>query len=241
MPVGWPRDVRVAVSLTYDGALPEHLDVVGPTLQHLGLRGTFFLDPARTLENVQAWEALSEAGHEMGNGSLLGVSDDGRLPNWTLRMVEQDLHMTQGFFGSIFSQGEPTSFAYPGRVPMCSQGSYRGVVNAEFINARSAVHGANRPSDSRQFLKVRDIGSYSQEELQTWRESVVNFADDPKSEFVWHVLKFGKMFYGESNGALMIHELVASFLASQQERIWVAPLHTVAEAVAANPNLTSSR
>ncbi len=236
----WPNDVRVAVSLTYDGALPEHLDVVGPTLDHLRLTGTFFLNPTRTLENVQGWQSMSDAGHEMANGCLLGVSEEGRLTNWTHRMVEQDLHMTQEFFENVFGE-PPVSFAYPGRFTNCSQGSYRPIVNAAFPYSRSAIPGDNRAGANRRYLRVRDVAGRSQEELETWREALLAELAKTTSEKVWYVLQFGKIFDGETNRALILHELCATFLATQSESVWVAPLKTVADRFGVGSHLSISR
>jgi len=237
----WPAGIRVAVSLTYDGALPEHLDVAGPTLESLGFRGTFFLSPTRTLENVQGWQTMAEAGHEMGNGCLLGVSDEGRLPNWSLRMVEQDIHMTQAFFASIFPEAEPISFAYPGRVPQCEQGSYRRIVEEEFSYSRSAIPGDNRFDESKRFFKVRDVTDKSVDELELWKERFLEEIEDDESEPVWHILRFGKMFDGETNRLLLLHELCSTFLNSHRDKVWVAPMQTVASCLESPPILSLSR
>src|SRR4051812_41101319 len=92
----WPGSARCAVSLTYDGALPDHLELVRPTLNRMGMHGTFYVTPEGLLERLPEWQAAIQEGHEIGSHSLHGVSaEDGSLPNWNLEMVHGDLEMTQ--------------------------------------------------------------------------------------------------------------------------------------------------
>lgn len=60
---------RACISLTYDDAVPVHRTLVAPSLSARGLRGTFYT-PAGAgdlLEQRDAWRAVAEAGHELGN------------------------------------------------------------------------------------------------------------------------------------------------------------------------------
>src|ERR1019366_9040706 len=60
-------------------------------LQAARISATFFVRPeVLVLESVR-WRFVRAAGHEFGNGCLLGVTDDGRLPNWTYATIEIEL------------------------------------------------------------------------------------------------------------------------------------------------------
>jgi Polysaccharide deacetylase len=65
----WPDRAKVAVSLSYDDAIPVHHRVVAPLLDKHGLHGTFYLSISN-LESPDAWKAVASPGHEQGNHSL---------------------------------------------------------------------------------------------------------------------------------------------------------------------------
>jgi sialate O-acetylesterase len=67
----WPDGQQGAVSLTYDDALPCHLEVVAPQLEAAGLRATFNVGANRSFrDNWPSWRDLAARGHELGNHSL---------------------------------------------------------------------------------------------------------------------------------------------------------------------------
>src|SRR4051812_40920195 len=117
--VGWPGGASAAVSLSYDGGLPDHLMLAEPLLRSLDLRASFYLSATFFLENPQAWSSLAAKGHEIGNHSLFGVTGPrGELPNWTLEMVDTDLMMTESLLRDYVPGPPFRSFAYPGDHPM---------------------------------------------------------------------------------------------------------------------------
>src|SRR5262245_15310488 len=117
----WPGGRECAVSLCYDGAWPEHLELVRPLLSQLGLGASFYIQPTRFLDNPDGWRGLVKEPHEVGNHSLYGVTDSqGSLHNWTLEMVEDDLRMTQRLILETLQGNVGESFAYPGPLPECA-------------------------------------------------------------------------------------------------------------------------
>lgn len=202
--------------------------MVFPTLYKHRLKATFFASPPKVLENVDGWKRAHADGHEIGNGSLLGVSDDGRLPNWTPRMVEQDLHMTQEFLSDLTGD-EPTSFAYPGSDPTCAAGNYRPTVDERFAFARSGETGVNGLDADLQFLKFLDAPAWSAIEFDEWRRSFLANLESEKVEPSWTILRFGKLFDGTSNHQLIIHELICTLLSAEAERLWIGPLSEIAQ------------
>ena len=67
----WPDGRRAAVCLTYDDAMPCHYQTVGPQLDAAGLRATFYTPiRASLLDHADAWRALAERGHELGNHTI---------------------------------------------------------------------------------------------------------------------------------------------------------------------------
>jgi sialate O-acetylesterase len=67
----WPASQKIAVSLTYDDALPVHYEQVVPLLNEHGLKATFYLtiknDP---LQHPEKWRQVADHEHELGNHSL---------------------------------------------------------------------------------------------------------------------------------------------------------------------------
>ena len=122
----------MVLSLVYDDADAELIRSASEVLDEVGWKATFFANPASVLESVSDWRALAKKGHEVGNGALVGATLSGDLLNWTARMVEQDLHMTQTFLEDTFGDRAMSAFLYPGLNSHCADGDYRSVVESIF-------------------------------------------------------------------------------------------------------------
>jgi peptidoglycan/xylan/chitin deacetylase (PgdA/CDA1 family) len=68
----WPHGARAAIALSYDDALPSHLDLVVPALAARELRATFYITVGRPdfLRRLPEWRAVATAGHELGNHTI---------------------------------------------------------------------------------------------------------------------------------------------------------------------------
>lgn len=164
----------MVLSLVYEADDAEFIDSAIKVLAELGWQGTFFANPATVLESIGEWRALADAGHEIGNGALSGVTLSGELVNWTVRMIEQDLHMTQTFLEDTFGCRAVSAFSYPGSRSICADGDYREMVDAMFEITLSPVPA---PPEG--------PGRATSRFLFTWdddAEWVVTSAPDPKSE-----------------------------------------------------------
>jgi peptidoglycan-N-acetylglucosamine deacetylase len=220
----WPGGATGAVSLTYDGSLPEHLEIVVPLLDKLGFKATFYLCPTNALAHPVAWRRVVASGHEVGSHSLFGVTDDGSLRNWTLSMVRDDLSMTQAMIREVFGVF-PTTFAYPGETPDCHEGSYRIAVEEMFETARSAITGANDPRNA----VLRDL---RQLRVDGWPESKVGrFLSEERKAPWWEIYTFDRFFATESMLALDAHDRLCRFLDEKRDSLWIAPVSEVASYV----------
>src|SRR5277367_161422 len=70
----WPNGAKIAVSISYDDGLAEHLDLVIPALDRHNLKGTFYLitAPHQLVVRSRSEEWRTKAagnGHEVGNHS----------------------------------------------------------------------------------------------------------------------------------------------------------------------------
>jgi sialate O-acetylesterase len=113
---------RATVSLTFDDALPVHLDVAVPELERAGLSATFYVSAgADTVsERRDEWREAAASGHEIGNHTLFhpGVSSkpwvtDGiAIENYTLDRMRVELVTANRILSSIDGRKE-RSFAFP--------------------------------------------------------------------------------------------------------------------------------
>ncbi|MEQ9409412.1 MAG: polysaccharide deacetylase family protein [Fuerstiella sp.] len=74
--------MTAVVSLTFDDALPEHLDFVAPLLNEHGFPGTFYVQLSSTVLSQRAdeWAAQAARGHELGNHTVFHPADARK--NW---------------------------------------------------------------------------------------------------------------------------------------------------------------
>ncbi|MHB8637464.1 MAG: hypothetical protein ACYC96_13430 [Fimbriimonadaceae bacterium] len=109
---------------SFDGDLIEALSLARITV-------TFFVRPEVLVVDSVRWRFVRAAGHELGNGCLLGVTDDGRLPNWTCATLEAEL---QDCAKLLRDMGQPhvVSVFLPGKMHVCADGRYRHKLQRAF-------------------------------------------------------------------------------------------------------------
>jgi hypothetical protein len=224
--VGWPAGAKAAISLTYDGGLPDHLLLVEPLLRTLGLRATFYLSATFFLENPRAWASLASLGHEIGNHSLFGVTGlRGELPNWTLEMVDTDLQMTEALLRDYVPGPENRSFAYPGDNPTTSEGSYEGVVDHHFHWARTRQVGLNHAIFCNPHA-LRCTPSFSQSGA-----GMVQKSEEALDLGAWAIFVFEGIGTGLNSCSERDHELLLRHISARGSDLYVAPVRDVAEYV----------
>jgi hypothetical protein len=114
-----------AVSLTFDDALPEHLDRAIPLLDEHGLRGTFYthLSAPAFASRWSDWQAAAGRGHELGNHTIFHPADARKawvrpgnaIDGYSLDRLRQELEVANRLLEAVDGQTSRT-FAYP-----CSQ------------------------------------------------------------------------------------------------------------------------
>lgn len=205
--LAWPQRASGAISLTYDGTSEEQARRIAPWLARLGFKVTFFVSAPGVLQAMEDWRKVVDLGHEIGNASLYRVSDEGRLPNWTLRMVEQDLHMTQEFLRDNLVGEEPISFALPGTDLTCANGNYHPIIAKQFSLVRGQEEKENGAKPD-----FTNLGSYHG---AAWLEGLAQRQAEGVSG--WTILRL----YGDEDPALIEQLADLSF--------WVAPMADVAK------------
>jgi hypothetical protein len=224
--MGWPMGARAAVSLSYDGGLPEQLFLAEPLLRAFGFHATFYLSATFFLENSRAWAGLASQGHEIGNHSLFGVTGPrGELPNWTLEMVETDLQMTESLLRDYLPGPHDRSFAYPGDNPITAEGPYESVVDHHFRWARTRQEGINHavfcnPRSLRAVLSFGKSGA-----------GLVQKAEETLELGAWAIFVFEGIGAGNDSCGERDHELLLRHLAARQDDFYIAPVREIADYV----------
>lgn len=221
---GWPGGAKAAISLTYDGGLPDHLILAEPLLRTLDLKATFYLSATFFLENPRAWSAMANQGHEIGNHSLFGVTGPrGELPNWTLEMVDEDLCSTEALLRDYVPGPQERSFAYPGDAPMTAEGSYECVVSQHFHWARSMQEGLNHAifCNPHSLRVIPSFGISGAGMVQRVEEAVELGA--------WAIFVFEGLGVGADSCSERDHETLLRHLAARKDALFVAPVREVAE------------
>ena len=110
------------LSITFDDALPEHIDLAVPLLEARGMRGTFFIPAAAPgfLDRWDQWRAVAARGHELGNHTLFHpawfpkpyVTDGNDITRYTLDRIRLELAAANRILSALDGRSERT-FAYP--------------------------------------------------------------------------------------------------------------------------------
>lgn len=213
----WPEGAVSALSLAFDGGLPEHIELVLPILAEHEVKATFYVTVPALLENPIVWKKLAEAGHEIGSHSLWGATVTGELPAWTLEMLKEDLRMTEKGIAEI-CEVPVSSFALPGLATECSEGDYRPVLSKLYTTIRTPEPRANLGPES----DLLSLGSMAWKNLQGPVESFL------PEEGQWNIAVFDGFFGPEYMAAEDDLRFLLAHLGRRKE-IWTAPVGWVGE------------
>jgi peptidoglycan/xylan/chitin deacetylase (PgdA/CDA1 family) len=239
----WPERCLGAVSLTFDDGLKSHLATAIPLLDEHRVRGTFYLNPPREGDvaewraQLAPWNAAAQSGHEIGNHSLTHPCSENfafkagarGLEHMTLDEIEGDVLEAERRLRAGIPEQQDRSFAYPCYQTFVGAGgerqSYVPVIARHFVAGRALGETANDPARCDLYC----LWSHPVERLAG--AAMVGLAERAAAEGRWTVLTFHGVHEGHlsvSEGDL--HELCA-FLDRHRDRIWTAPLATVARRV----------
>jgi len=230
----WPNGAKGAVSLTYDDAIPTQINVVGPTLDQYGLKGTFFIegDSESVKKERDRWLALSREGHEFASHSMVHPCDEtqdwvrpqNRLEVYTLDRMSKELDDSIVFLQKLTSK-KPTTFAYPCGESYVGKGkdekSYVPLVAQKFLAGRTTENQLAVPGTF-PLAEVPCVDAWSAgDQLVEWVKRAVE-------KGAWVVF----MFHGVGGDYITVspenHRQLAEYLAKNKAEIWTAPFGEVA-------------
>lgn len=114
-PVGW-------VSLSFDDALEQHLDVAIPAMNAAGIHGTFYAHLASPcfIRRLEEWKRAAAAGHELGNHTVFHPADQRKtwvrpgnaIDHYSVDRMRLELEFANDWLHAIDGESHRT-FAYP--------------------------------------------------------------------------------------------------------------------------------
>jgi hypothetical protein len=162
------REGRGWVSIAFEVDTAGRLPALVAGLAACGWRGTFFATEEALMEAPETWRRLALEGHEIGALPLFGMTDDGRLPNWTRAMLAEDLRMFRRLADELLPDRPIRSVALPGREHLCSDGSYLPEVRRAFDFSLGRWPGVNRRPCGGHVLRCADVPLPAPLESEDW-------------------------------------------------------------------------
>jgi peptidoglycan/xylan/chitin deacetylase (PgdA/CDA1 family) len=231
-----------AVSLTYDDALPGHLDRVIPVLDSLGFKGTFYIScNSGTLNNrINDWRKAATNGHELGNHTLFHpciakmkdrdysswVAPEYDMGNYSIKRIVDEINMANTLLKAIDGKSKRT-IAYPCGDCVLRDTSYIPYIKSSFVGGRNGAGSS---------LKIEDISVY--------QINAVGIGDNYSSEMLIDLVKKAQetgtlvvfLFHGVGGGhnanvAMNKHNDLVKYIKQNEKEIWVAPMVDIAEFV----------
>lgn len=232
----WPNGKRAAVSLSFDDGRSSQMDAGMPVLSALGLKVTFYVVPGAIEKRQTAWRAAAQAGHEIGNHSLVhpctgnfAWSRKKALEDYTLARMDTELEQA-GIDIKRITGVLPTTFAYPCGQTFVGRGatttSYVPLIGKRFLVGRLWLGElANDPS----FVDLSQVHGVSMDDKDL--PALQPMLDGAVEQGRWLVLAGHDIggLPGPYTTRVAFLEALAKYLDAPERGIWVAPVGTVAE------------
>ncbi|QBY04382.1 polysaccharide deacetylase [Thalassotalea sp. HSM 43] len=119
--ISWPKNQRMAISLSYDDALSSQLDHALPALNKYGLKASFYptLSSKAFISRLADWRQVAKDGHELGNHTVYHpcsasvanrdwVKPYYNLDNYKLAEIIDEINIANGFLMALDGQTERT-------------------------------------------------------------------------------------------------------------------------------------
>ncbi|MEO9946784.1 polysaccharide deacetylase family protein [Paraglaciecola sp.] len=214
----WPNNDKVAISISYDDALPSQLDNALPALNKHNFKASFYVVPlSETFKNrLSEWAQLAKTGHELGNHTLFHACKKSKPNrNWVpshnnlddrrvLSMVDE-ITVANTLLMAVDGQSIRT-LTPPCGDKSAKDGDYIEAVKDQFIG----IKGSEDPN----FARLIAPNNISAQQIITYIEK------QPKNIKLINVL-----FHGIGGDHLAIttaeHSKLLDYLQANKDKYWV--------------------
>ena len=228
---------KCAVVLTYDDAIPQHLDNAFPVLDSLQLKATFYITAYGTKDRINDWKKLAAKGYELGNHTLFHpcIGGKGRewvkpvydMNNYSVQRMVDEIRMTNVFLEALDGKKKRT-FAFTCGDMKVNDTSFIDSLKNDFVAARAVRN---------QLHTIRQIDLYNTDCYLVNGETASQMEQWVKQAMDTHALLV-ILFHGVGGGnslnvSLTDHREFLTFLKQNEKDIWIAPMVEVAEYIKA--------
>jgi len=232
----WPQDRSAAISLTFDDAMANHLDIAGPILKKHRLNGTFFVSTGLGMweKRKGEWEQLAKDGNELGDHTVhhpcLLPEIEPHSQDYSPEMMQAEIRDSARAVSEVVPRQRGLTFAYP-----CGDLSFgppadqakNSVLYLKFVaeyafGARISGPGGTQDPDDISVLAITDLGSTEKKDFS----GLLAMADPAVQQHQWGVFCFhgiGGEYLSVSASAF---DELAAYLDAHRE-IWTAPFGDV--------------
>lgn len=231
----WPEGIQAAVSLSFDDARESQVIAGTPLLDQYNIKATFYVVPASVEKQLEGWKKAVAGGHEIGNHSIhhpctenFDWSRDNALENYSLDKMEAELIECNNRIKELLGV-KAEVFAYPCGQKFVGRGeqtkSYVPVVSKLFIAGRGWMdEAANDPAycNFPQLTGVEMDGKNFDE--------ILVLIEEAKQKGSWLLLAGHEMGdSGKQTTRLGMLKQLAEYVKNPANKIWIAPVGTVAK------------
>jgi len=228
---------KCAVVLTYDDAIPQHLDNAIPVLDSLQLKATFYLTANGTRNRINDWKNVAVKGYELGNHTLFHpcVGGAGRewvrpeydMNNYTVQRMVDEIKMTNIFLEALDGKKKRT-FAFTCGDMKVHDTSFMFLLKNDFIAAR-AVRNQMHTIDNIDLYNTDcyAVNGETSAQMEQWVKQAM--ATNSLLIILFHGVGGGNFL----NVSLEAHREFLSYLKQNEKDIWIAPMIEVAEYIRA--------
>lgn len=228
---------KCAVVLTYDDAIPQHLDNAFPLLDSLQLKATFYITAYSTKDRISDWKKLAANGYELGNHTLFHpcmggkgrewVKPDYDMDHYTVQRMVDEIRMNNIFLEALDGRKKRT-FAFTCGDMKVNDSSFINSLKNDFVAAR-AVRDQMHPIDQVDLYNIDCyvVNGASAAQMEQW----VKQAMETHSLLV--ILFHGVGGGNGLNVSLNDHREFLTWLKQNEKTIWIAPMIEVAEYIKA--------
>ena len=228
-----------AVSLSFDDGRDSQLERAIPAMDERGLRGTFYLsfDEEGWEEAVPAWQAVSRAGHEIGNHSLSHTCScnfgwGSGLEAMSLDEIEGDILAAQERLDRIAPRQTDWTYCYPCYQTFVGRGegrrSYVPIVAKRFLAGRAGGESgfANVPER----IDLAAVWGTDTQRMSGFE--MIGLAEALTHAGQWVIFVFHEIDGPRLSVASTDFLPLLDYLHRKRDEIWTAPVAEVARKIA---------